>query len=278
MVSIIIAAHNEEAVLGATLDALAPGSPGLEIVVVPNGCTDGTVGVARSRTDVTVVELSRGGKARALNAGDASATSFPRIYLDADIEVPQGGVAALTGALETPGILAAVPARHLAVTGRPRLVRAYFAINERLPAFQDGLFGRGMIALSAEARARFGEFPIMVADDLFLDSLFTAQEKAHVTDVVVTVETPFTTRDLIQRLVRVRRGNAAMRQAGDRGTVKAAIRPSDRWAWLRHVVAREPRLILHGLAYVAITLVAAVRARKGPLTALSWGADRSTRK
>lgn len=278
MVSIVIAAHNEETVLGATLDALVPGSAGTEVVVVPNGCTDGTAAVARSRPGVVVVELEAGGKPLAMNVGDAAVTSFPRIYLDADIQIPPGGVDALVAALDQPGVMASVPARRLDISGRPWPVRAYFAINERLPVFRDGLFGRGVIVLSAAGRARFGEFPLMVADDLFLDSLFAADEKAQVAEVVVTVETPFTTTDLVRRLVRVRRGNAAMRAAAHAGEIEAAVRQADRWSWLRDVVARDPRLVFAGLVYVVITLVAALRARQGPLGAMTWGRDDSTRR
>ena len=278
MVSIVIAAHNEESTLGGTLAALLDGADDLDVVVVPNGCTDGTADVARSFAGITVVELEQGGKPLALNAGDAAARAFPRIYLDADIGVPPGGVQALVEALERPGILVAVPGRALATAGRPWPVRAYFAINERLPVFRSGLFGRGMIALSQEGRARFGDFPLMVADDLFLDSLYAQHEKAHVDAVRVVVATPFTTRDLYRRLVRVRRGSAAMRQASRDGELSVAVRPADRWAWLREVVAKDLRLLPAGIVYAAITLTAAVAPRRGPVTAMDWGRDDTTRR
>lgn len=277
MVSIVIAAHNEESVLGATLDALLADNPGVEVIVVPNGCTDGTARVARARPNVTVIERAEGGKAAALNAADALATSFPRIYLDADILVPPGGVDAVTTALEAHGTLVAVPDRELDVSGRPWPVRSWTLVHERLPVFADGLFGRGMIALSAEARARFSDFPLMVADDLFLDSLYSSDEKAHVDSVAVVLETPATTNELLDRLVRVRRGSAAMRHAGRQGEVNVAVRPPDRWSWLRDVVAREPRLVPAGFVYVFITLLAAARARRGPLTNMSWGRTNSDR-
>jgi len=278
MVSIVIAAHNEEDTLPATLAALLGGDRNPEVVVVPNGCTDRTAEVARSFAGVTVVELEQGGKPLALNAGDEAATSFPRIYLDADILVPPGGVDRVAAALERPGILAAVPGRVLDTAGRPWPVRAYFAINQRLPVFTDGLFGRGMIALSEAGRSRFGSFPLMVADDLFVDSLYTPQEKALVDTVKVVVRTPFTTRDLYRRLVRVRRGTAAMRQASRQGELAVAVRQADRWAWLRDVVARDLRLLPAGLVYAAITFAAAVAARRGPVNAMDWGRDDSTRR
>ncbi|MGA8046141.1 MAG: glycosyltransferase, partial [Dermatophilaceae bacterium] len=133
-----MAAHNEATVIGRTLDALLMGGePDLEVIVVPNGCTDDTSEVARSR-GVLVVDLDSAGKAAALNAGDAVATTFPRIYLDADIIVPPGGINAIVGGLRSSGALVAVPGRRLALAGRPRVVVAYFNINSRLPVFRRG--------------------------------------------------------------------------------------------------------------------------------------------
>lgn len=278
MVSIVIAAHNEEACLGETLTSLLAGGEELEVIVVPNGCTDNTAEVARSFEVARVVELDSGGKPGALNAGDAAARSFPRIYLDADILVPPGGITALVESLRESGALAAVPGRSLDTHGRPWPVRAYFGINEKLPVFQEGLFGRGVIALSKEGRSRFEQFPPMIADDLFVDSLYTQAEKVHVETVRVVVKTPRTTGDLFQRLVRVRRGSAAMRQAARRGEIGIAVRPADRWAWLRHVVARDPRLLPAGIVYAAITLAAALAARRGPINSMSWGRDGSTHR
>lgn len=278
MTSVIIAAHNEEAVIGACLDALLQQTVQLDprdIVVSANACTDATVAVALARA-VQVVERPQPGKAAALNAAELVADGYPRIYLDADIVAPANAVADLTAAVAGAlGVLAAVPRRRLNTSGRSWLVRAYFSINERLPAFTDGLFGRGMIAVSAEGRARFDVFPEMVADDLFLDSLFSAAEKATVATVEVVVEAPFTTGDLMRRLVRVRRGNSQMRDAARSGKVKQPVRASDRRAWVR-VVARDPRLIIAAIPYVAITLIAARRARQTGSSS-DWGRDESTR-
>lgn len=278
MASIIIAAHNEEAVLGRTLDALAVDQGDPEVIVVPNGCTDDTAGVARERPGVTVVELSEGSKPAALNAGERVAHSFPRIYLDADIVVPPGGVPTVARALERPGVLAAVPARRLETDGRPWPVRGWAAVSRRLPVFTSGLFGRGMVAVSEAGRARFAEFPPMVADDLFLDSCFADDEKAHVEGVTVVVHAPATTRELVARLARVRRGSAAMREAGREGGLGIDVRPADRWAWLRDVVARDPRLLPAGVVYAGVTVLAALKARSGPRSSMDWGRDAVARR
>lgn len=272
MTSVVIAAHNEAAVLGRTLDRLlADAEPGeFEVVVVANGCTDATAEVARSVPGTRVIELPEAAKPAALTAGDAMATGFPRIYLDADIALGTAGARALAAAVAAPGVLAAAPGRRLDTTGRPLLVRAYCAINGRHPAYRGALFGRGAIALSAAGRARFGPFPDVVADDLFLDSLFTPTEKREVTEVTAVVAAPRRTADLLRRLGRVRAGNAALR------ATRAQVRPARRASWLVDVVLPRPWLLPAGLCYAALTVLAAVLARRDA-TRRGWGRDESSR-
>ncbi|MBM7798490.1 glycosyltransferase involved in cell wall biosynthesis [Microlunatus panaciterrae] len=284
MTSIVIAAHNEESVIGSCLDALLadPKVDQSEIIVAANGCTDNTAALARAR-GVRVIEVRQASKPAALNAGDGATDEFPRIYLDADIVVPSGGISAINEALQASSDadgsvpLAAVPGRRLITRGRPWTVRAYFAINERLPVFRAGLFGRGMIGLSAEGRARFDQFPEMVADDLFLDSLFAPGERVLVAGVETVVETPLTTGALLNRLVRVRRGNAAMRAAGAAGRIPPSVRSADRWSWLTDVVVPHPWLAPAAVVYVVLTTVAATWAQLGSRDDLTWRRDNSTR-
>lgn len=277
MVSVIIAAYNEEAVIGCCLDSLRAQHTEVpvQVIVSANGCTDQTAQVA-ARHGAVVVDRSEPGKAAALNAAEQIATDFPRIYLDADITLPEHAIASVTQALAaSPTISAVVPRRRVNTAARPLAVRAYFAINERLPVFRDGLFGRGMITVSEAGRARFNEFPAMIADDLFLDSLFATTEKAEISDFVITVDAPYSSKDLLARLIRVRRGNSEMRAAAASGEISAVVRSSDRWAWLRDVVLAEPRLAFAAMPYLTITLLAGLLARRKPRTA--WGRDESTR-
>ncbi len=285
MTSVVIAAHNEATVIGRCLDALLKEAEPdeFEVIVVPNGCADDTARVASDRQGVTVVEIPEANKSKALNAGDFATIGFPRIYLDADIVMTTTQARSLRDAVrgrsagDRPNALVAVPGRTLDIDGRPLMVRAFYAINSRLPAFRDGLFGRGAIALSAEARVRFDAFPDMVADDLFLDSLFSAAERVQVADFATTVAAPRRTRDLVRRLIRVRRGNAAMRAAGRAGKVDATVRPADRWAWFTSVVKPHPQLAPAAVIYVGISALSAVLARRSPQSESSWGQDQSTR-
>lgn len=272
-VSVVIAAHNEGKVIGRCLDALlADAAPGeLDITVVANGCTDDTARVAASRPGVRVVDRPEPGKVGALNAGDAVARGFPRIYLDADIVLPPGAVRTLVAALGD-GVHAVVPRRELDVSGRPLLVRAYYAINARMPVYERALFGRGVIVLSEAGRARFGQFPDLVADDLYLDSLFTREEKRQVDAVASRIATPRRTGDLVRRLARVRSGNASIRGAA------SGVRAADRSSWLRDVVLRRPWLAPAGACYAAITILAAAKARRSPATGTQWARDESSRE
>jgi glycosyltransferase involved in cell wall biosynthesis len=287
MTSIVIAAHNEAAVIGRCLDALLTGGVAgeFDVTVVANGCTDGTARVAAARRGVRVLDLPNAGKVAALNAGDAVAIGYPRIYLDADIVIPAAGIRALRDALagvsEAPSsrVLAATARREVDVSRSPILVRSYFAINSRLPVFRNALVGRGVIALSAEGRSRFDQFPNVDADDLFLDSLFTSAEKREVESVSAQVTAPRRTRDLLRRLVRVRRGNASMRAALPIGTgPRGAGRHAARTSWLHDVALRKPTLIPAATCYAAITLTAAILARLPRRPGNAWGRDDSSRQ
>ncbi len=274
MVSVVIAAHNEAAVLPRCLAALLRDArpDEFEVIVAANGCTDGTAAVARAVPGVRVVELAEAGKAKALNAGDAEAVRLPRLYLDADIVLDTAAVRTLAAALDAPGVLVAVPRRDLDTTGRPWPVRAYYRIHSRLPALHNGLYGRGAIAVSAAGRARFAEFPTATADDLFLDSLFGPDERVQVESVGAVVATPLRTADLVRRLGRVRAGNAAMRASG------STVRRADRWSWLRDVVVRRPALIPHAVCYVALTATAALLGRRARRDGtVRWDRDDSSR-
>jgi glycosyltransferase involved in cell wall biosynthesis len=279
MTSVVIAAHNEGTVIGRCLDALlAEAAPGeFDVTVVANGCTDDTAAVASSRAGVRVVDLAQPGKPGALNAGDRVAEGFPRVYLDADVVVTSAGLREIAAALG-PHRPAAVPRRELDLTGRPTPVRAFYAINSRLPVYRDGLFGRGLIALSEAGRARFDEFPNQIADDLFLDSLFTSEEKVEVATVTTRIATPRRTRDLVRRLVRVRRGNAAMRRAAAEGVVAARVRPAARFSWLSDVVLPRPWLAPAAACYVTITVAAAFAARRAARRGYGWERDDSSRE
>lgn len=180
--------------------------------------------------------------------------------------------------MTSPDVMAVTARREIDVSQSPLLVRAYYAINSRLPVFRSALFGRGVIVLSAEGRARFARFPDVIADDLYLDSLFTTAEKQEVTSVSARVAAPRRTRDLVRRLIRVRRGNNSMRAAaGTEGSTRGGRAPA-RTSWLRDVTLRNPALVPATAAYVAITLTASILAKLPQRDGNVWERDNSSRQ
>ncbi|MUN37161.1 glycosyltransferase [Actinomadura sp. NEAU-AAG5] len=277
MVSIVIPAHNEARVIGRLLDGLlGAAEPGeLDIVVVPNGCTDATAQVAASYgPSVRVVESSEASKAAALRIGDEAARGFPRLYVDADVELGTADVRALADALERPEVAAAAPSRRLDMTGRPWPVRSYYRVWTRLPEVRRGLFGRGVVAVTERGHARLAALPRVIADDLASSLAFGPAERTVVASAAVTVHPPRTLADLLRRRERAAAGVEQLERADlDQAGGSARTTPSDLLAMLR----REPSLAPHLAVFLSITVLARARQarRRGNYTA--WQRDESSR-
>jgi glycosyltransferase involved in cell wall biosynthesis len=217
LLAVVIPASNEEAYLGACLDALlasdaAAGPVGL--VVAANGCRDGTAAVARARAGAAAargwrletLEIAEGGKANALNRADAAlaqgalgAAPALRAYLDADVVVDPALLGQLRAALDRPAAAYASGALRVA-PARSRATRAYARVWTRLPFMTRGVPGAGLFAVNAAGRARWGDFPDIISDDTYVRLLFTPEER-------IGVPAPYLwpMAEGFARLVRVRR-------------------------------------------------------------------------
>ncbi|MET9962220.1 glycosyltransferase family 2 protein [Streptomyces sp. NPDC006326] len=285
MTSIVIPAHNEGRVLGRLLDALlADGpEPGPDIVVVCNGCTDDTAAVAAARGPrVRVVEIPVPSKHTALRVGDEHARGFPRLYVDADVVLGARDVRALAGALAArPELLAAAPGRDIPLAGCAWAVRAYYRVWERLPAVREGLFGRGVIAVSGPGHARIAALPPLMADDLAASLAFGPHERCVVEEARVVVHPPRTWADLIKRRIRAATSSAELERHQASAAPEAGV-PSARTSAgdLRALLRERPGL----LPGVAVFAVAALAARRGARKAVragdfsTWLRDESSRR
>ena len=265
--SIIIPCHNEEQVIGSTLDALAPViAAGTEVIVVCNGCTDDSAGQARARTGVRVLEVDEASKTGAINAGNSAASRWPRLYLDADIRVRPETVRAVFEALAT-GSLAVRPAVDYDLDGAGPLVRSYYRARRHLPAARQALWGAGAYALSAEAGERLGLLPAVVADDLYVERFFPAEEKTVLDCPPVLVRLPRDVPGLLAVLRRTYRGNAEQGALGSTALASAA-------GILGAV--RGPRSAFDAAVYTAFT-IAGRRMAAAAGTETPWERDESTR-
>jgi len=103
-VSLIVAAHDEEAVMGEKVaEALAQEYPArLEVIVCCDGCSDGTAQRAREAGADLVLELPRGGKVRAQDAGVAAARGDVVAFSDANARWAPDALARLVEAFADP--------------------------------------------------------------------------------------------------------------------------------------------------------------------------------
>lgn len=226
--AVIIPAHNEERVIARTLDGLLPllSSPEVDVIVVCNGCTDGTPEVARRYAGVTVLETPVGSKPAAMNLGDAATERWPRLYLDADIEVEASAVEAVFRELSRPGApLASRPSSVVDTRGAMFPVRSYYRARARIPERATRLWGAGLYAASEAGHARFAAFPDVTADDSWFDGLFAEGEKTIVETAPARVHAPRTTAALLQILGRHRRGyvELATTDPGSQGRGRALL-------------------------------------------------------
>ncbi|ACL41860.1 glycosyl transferase, WecB/TagA/CpsF family [Pseudarthrobacter chlorophenolicus A6] len=271
--TVIIPAHNEASVLRRTLDGLVPAMVGgtVEVIVACNGCTDDTASIARSYKDARVIEVEEASKTAALNAGDQVATRWPRMYLDADIELPLEALCATLELLGEGGaILCARPAYRYDFSGASWPVRAFYRARNRLPKPAESIWGAGVYAISRKGKARLPEFPSVAADDCLVDRLYSDKEKAVVQCAPATVRTPRTTGSLLKTLGRNYRSNVILRDVPGSHTMQT----------LRDLVGSVsgPRSAVEAGVYAAFALAGRLHARRWVgLESAAWESDESSR-
>jgi hypothetical protein len=247
----------------------------LDVIVVCNGCTDDTASVAGNfGSPVRVIETILAGKTLALNLGDKAATSFPRVYADADVHITIGTIRTLANRLKTGDVLAVAPIANIDLKDCSWLVRAYYEIRSLLPSGREGIGGSGVYALSEAGRSRFREFPKLTADDGYVRIQFKPEERETLTPVSSTVFAPRTVRNLIITKTRSQYGSLELasrfpqlwKNKGDNNDTALVE------------LFRRPRLWHKLSVYCFVTLMAKRRARIRMRTGnTTWARDETSR-
>jgi hypothetical protein len=270
-ISVVVPAHDEEAVIGRLLAALSDRGEHDEVVVVCDGCTDATAAVARIWPGVRVFEQHRHGKTAALNTGDQLVRHFPRFYVDADVVVTFATLRRLAAAMTGP-VLAGAPSLQVDARGSSWPVRAYYDIWTRLPYASTAVLGSGVFGLTAEGRARFAEFPPVIGDDDFVRRRFAVAERATVGSF--TVSAPRRLAPLVAIKTRGRLGILQLDELEGRSPPEAGR--SGASSLLR--LARDPRLWPGIAVYVLVRGLTVVRARRRLAgRRFTWDRDESSR-
>jgi hypothetical protein len=276
--TIVIPAHNEGSVIGRLLESLLSGSQAAEfrVLVVANGCTDGTAEIAASfGPRVQVRSIPVASKYEALVAADRDAVDFPRIYVDADVEIHAQDVRELVAALAQPGVLAAAPERVLALSGRPWPVRWFYDVWGRLPETRHGLWGRGVIAVSEAGHQRIARLPSLMGDDLAASLCFEPRERRIVSTAQAVVHPPRTASDLLRRRIRVATGVTQLEQARGAPPSTARTRPAHLAAIIRADPSVAPRVALFLVVGVTARLSSRRYVARGDFA--TWHQDESSR-
>ncbi|MFC4011060.1 glycosyltransferase [Nonomuraea purpurea] len=268
--SVVIPAHNEETVIGAGLSALlgaaAPGE--FDVVVVANACADGTAAVARA-AGVRVIETPVGGKANALRLGDAACRTFPRIYLDADVELTTGSARALVAALARPGVLACAPVPVLDLGAVGWAARRVHRVHDLMVGPTRVLAGAGVYALGELGHVRAFPLPDVLSDDGWVHASFAGGERVPVQEATSLVRPAPTVAAYLRRRIRVRLGNRQLAALG-----RPVTRTGLRLSAVGDLVRRGRVSPLDALCYLTVLVLdRALTAFRRPARA-SWGTTR----
>jgi glycosyltransferase involved in cell wall biosynthesis len=271
--AVIIPAHNEAGVIGRTLGRLAPlaADGQVEVIVACNGCTDNTAELAGGFEGVRVLDVPEASKVAALNAADSAASRWPRLYLDADIEIDPLALRKVFDKLGRGDVLAARPAFRYDTEGASRLVRSFYRARARIPSTNNALWGAGAFALSEEGHRRFRQFPLISplfsGDDLFVDRQFLPTEKAVLDTPPVMVRTPRRADALLPIL---RRNYRAQADLGGSATTSETV---------RELVGsvRSTQSAIDAAVYAGFVALARLRRRVPPDSAGVWERDESSR-
>jgi hypothetical protein len=221
--------------------------------------------------------MTTASKTAALNMGDDVASAFPRLYLDADVQLRIHDVRALADPLRA-GELATSPVPRMDFSLSSWAVRAFYRLWLGLPYVREGWVGVGVYALSEAGRQRFGRFPSIINDDGYVRSLFAPHERKVVPTAVSVVAAPATLRGLVKIMTRSRLGHYQLEERCPQGM--RAERQTKSYAGAARQIASRPSLWPAAVVYVLVNLVTRARARRQcALRRMDqWERDDSTRQ
>ena len=258
MVSIVIPAHNEAAVIDRTLSFMLKEArlDELQIIVVCNGCTDQTASIAkRFGRPVNVIETAVRSKTQALNLGDKAVSAFPRFYVDADINISIGSIREVADVLRHGAVLAAAPRLKVNLEGQSWFVRAWYDIWTRLPYHQEGMVGSGVYAVSEAGRKRFDRFPEIISDDGFFRLQYAPSERKVVRTAWFEIQPPKSLRGIVNVKIRSRKGKYEL----ERKYPELRTNESQHYGRAIGSILGKPRLWLPMLVYCYVAVVIRVK-------------------
>ena len=276
--AIVIPAHNEANVIRRCLASVLQSANQGEfaITVVCNGCTDDTAAIVRRYFPrVAVIETAVASKTHALNLADSGQKIYPRIYLDADLEVTTSSLRSLIEPLLNKEALVSCGKMYVYTQSSSYAVKAFYSIWQHNQYLSSGKFG-GIFAISEKGVERLGAFPDVTNDDEYVKQLFESHERAHVDNCVFQMSAPHNLSGLVKIRTRAIRGTVELQKLG------YASRNSSAAGSLTKVVKKvlvQPSLWFPLVIYIAISMWVRVKVLLvGKYSSRTWERDESSRE
>lgn len=247
--TVIIAAHNESYNIASTLNQLinsnvdnddrtqnTKNQPSkyqtTQIIVVCNGCSDGTEQVVRDDfPQVHCLSISQASKALAIRHAESFNPGFPRLYLDADIGMNMKDVDRLIElGRESKKPRLIIPASVINTKKSSNWVKSFYHVWYLTPHVQRSGYGAGAYLINHAARARFGLWPELMADDTFIRQRFEVNEIYIEKNIKVKVNAPRTLWSLIKVKTRTKYGNIELSAYNAKFTHDTSAKPGTRQA------------------------------------------------
>ena len=287
--TVIIPAYNEEAKILPLLAGLADGieQRRFQVIVACNGCRDRTVElVRRHHPAVTCLDIATPSKTNAINQAEALKPGFPRLYVDADIEIDSAAVMRLINLLRSRSTPALVAPRAVPITDHSSTaVKWFYAAWQKTIFFRTQGFGSGVYGLNLAARQKFTEFPPIISDDGFVRTL------GHDVAILVSenaqsrVQAPRGLGDLLAIKIRSKLGKRQLEQWVDGTTAKptAVATPDDPQGKTpagHQAIFLTPPSLPELLTYIGINLTAKLCAswHAARMQRYRWQRDESSRQ
>lgn len=283
MISIVIPAHNEAAVIARCLEPmLQDARPGeLEILVMANGCKDDTVAIAsRFGPPVRVIDLKQGSKPLAINTGLAEASGDVIFVVDADVLVDVHSLRAAAEPLRSGRAMVSAPCIQVDCSQSTSAVRRYYDVWTSLPYARQSMVGSGVYGMTRQALAIVGEIPKIIGDDAYVRTKFPPEQRLTVSEyygkpACFTVFPPRRLADLVHIEVRRRAADEEMRQLfGHTGTA-----PGRQMSTAIKMAARRQLSWIAVLTYVYVKLACRLKYKLSKLRGTNkvWRRDDSSR-
>lgn len=271
--SVIVPVYNEARRLPETLPVLLDGlDHAAELIIICNGCTDGSADVARrlAGSRALVIDHPQAGKALAIREAERHVSAFPRFYVDADVGLAGRDLGLMAIHMAEAGLELISPRTEQDLLGSSWAARRVSQIWLALPHGAGAAF-HCVLGLSAAGRARWGLFPDILADDSFIESQIPAALKAIDHTVALQSRPPRTLWSHIRVRARWERG---IRELGAMGIVVPRV-AGQRRALIAMAIDRGHMLsvALYLLVRIAGDALAHLPERKR-----EWFQDRTSRQ